>query len=169
MWHKIDYKELNDDIKVAAFLIIGKPDGIDAKEQLEFNETKKEFKQILEKLSSKEINYVKSGVNTFVEYMESFQDDMINGFLNYKIAKRFDLSFSDKTINLSKKCSSLGLDKEMKDMETDLEKLKAKLKEKQETNSGDFDESLLDEQKLRSEGGQKIKLIKSTVKEIFSE
>lgn len=168
-WHKTDYKELNDDIKVAAYLIMQKPTGIDAKEQLDFNETKKELKKVLEKLDNKETDYVKSGVNTFVEFMASFQDDMINALLNFKTTKVFDISVSEKTKSLSKKCSSFGLDKEMKDMETELEKMKSTFKEKQENNSQPFDESLIDEKKLKDEAVQKTNAINLTVKEIFSE
>lgn len=169
MWHKTDYKELNDDIKVATFLIMQKPNGIDAKQQLEFNETKKDLKKVLAKLDTKEINYIKSGVDAFVKFMASFQNDMINGFLNYKTTKILDLNYSEQTRSLAKKCSSLGLDKEMKDMDIELEKIKSSLKEKLESNSQNFDESILDEKKLRDEAGQKINVINTTVKEIFNE
>ncbi|MEO7310717.1 MAG: hypothetical protein ABIX01_09975 [Chitinophagaceae bacterium] len=168
-WHKLDYKELNDDIKVAAYLIMQKPTGIDAKEQLDFNETKKGLKEVLEKLDSKETDYVKSGVNTFVEFMSSIQDDIINALLNYKTAKIFDISVSDKTKSLSKKCASFGLEKEMKEMETELEKIKNTFNEKLEGNSQHFDESLIDEKKLKDEAVQKTSVINLTVREIFGE
>ncbi len=169
MWHKTDFNELNDDIKVAAFLIMQKPTGIDAKEQLDFNETKKDLKKVLENLDKKETDYVKLGVNTFVEFMASLQDDMIDGCLKYKVTKTFDLDMNEKTKKLSKKCSSFGLDKEMKEWETELDKMKSNLKEKAESNSQIFDESLLDEKKLKDDATKKNNAIKLTVKEIFGE
>ena len=44
LWHKTDFNELNDDIKVAAFLIMQKPTGIDA-----YTATTTMQKQLIEK------------------------------------------------------------------------------------------------------------------------
>jgi hypothetical protein len=169
MWHKTDYSELNDNIKVVAYLIMQKPSGIEAKEQLEFNETKKDLKKVLEKLDTKELDYIKAGTKTFVDFMTLYQDDIIKAFLNYKTSKIFDLKFSDKTIKLSEKCSKYGLDKEMNNFKVEMEKIKTNLKEKLEGGAENFDESLIDEKKIKDVATQKINSMNSTVKEIFSE
>lgn len=169
LWHKTDYKELNDNIKVVAYLIMQKPIGIDAREQLEFNETKKDLKKVLEKLDTKEMDYVKAGTKTFVDFIASFQDDMINTFLNYKTSKIFDLKFSDKTTKLSEQANTYGLDKEINDMKGEMEKLEINLNEKMEDGSETFDESLIDEKKMKDDATQKLNAINSTVKEIFAE
>jgi hypothetical protein len=168
MWHKTDYSELNDNIKVIAYLIMQKPSGIEAKEQLEFNETKKDLKKVLEKLDTKELDYIKAGTQTFVDFMTSYQDDIIKAFLNYKTSKIFNLKFSYKTIKLSEKCTKYGLDKEMNNFKVEMEKIKTNLKEKLESGAETFDESLIDEKKIKDVATQKINSMNSTVKEIFS-
>lgn len=169
MWHKIDYKELNDDVKVAVFLIMSKPDNLDAKAQLEFNETKKDFKKVIDKLDKKELNYVKAGTNTFVDYTASIQKDMVKAFLDFKATKQFNATQSENSIALSKKCSSYGLDKEMQDVKTGLDELTKTFKEKYESDSESFDESLIDEEKMKKEMTQKFESIKKTFQEIFNE
>lgn len=169
MWHKTDYKELNDDIKVIAYLIMQKPNGIDAKEQLEFNETKKDLKKVLANLDTKEIDYVKAGTKTFVDFMASFQEDMIKAFVDYKTTKTLDLKFSDNTIKLAETCTSYGLGEEMNGMKVEMEKMKTTLKEKMESGSETFDESLIDEKIMKEDASQKLNAINLTVKEIFAD
>jgi hypothetical protein len=169
MWHKTDYKELNDDIKVVAYLIMQKPRGIDAKEQLKFNENKKDLKKVLQKLNTKEMDYVKAGTIAYLDLLASFQDDLINALLDYKTSKILDYKFSYKTTKLSGKCNKYGLDKETNDLKVEMEKLKSSLKEKIEGGKEIFDESLIDEKKIKDDATQLLNDIDSTVKEIFSE
>lgn len=169
MWHKTDFTELKENVQVGTFLIMQKPDGFNAKEQLEYNETKKKFKKILTKLDQKEKDYVHAGVNSFVDYMESFQKDMIEALLSYKQSRIMNLNFSQATLSKSQKCSSFGLGKEMKDMENELDKIRANLKSNIANDPKAFDENLMDEQKMKQESINKIEVIKTTVKEIFTE
>jgi len=169
IWHKTDYKELNDDVKVAVFLIISKPDTFDPKAQLEFNESKKDFKKVIDKLDKKELAYVKDGTNMFINYISAFQKDMIETFANYKTSRQFTPTESDNTKRIYKKCLTYGLEKEMQELKRSLDDFTNNFKDKLETGSEDIDESLIDEEKIRLEVSKKAVDIKKTFQEIFNE
>ncbi len=167
VWHKTDFKELNDDIKVVVFLIMTKPVNSDAKDQLEFNETKKDIKKVIEKLDSKELEYVKSGVTTFIDYTASFQQDMIDGMMQFKQTQKMNISLSKKTNSLAKKCTDFGLEKEMNELKSAIEKFSLSIKEKMENNPYSIDKTLIQEDVMKAEMKMKSMDIKNTYMEIF--
>lgn len=167
-WHKTDYTELNDNVRVAIYLLMANTQTIDPKEQLEFNQAKKDFKKVLENLDSKEISYIKKGTETYLAFKDDFENQCYNAFLDYQQTKNFNLKQSDKSIQLTKELSTYGLEKEMKEVTDGIENVSKQIKEKIETNPNYVDEILLDKEKLEANVKNGIEARKKIFQEIFN-
>ena len=117
LWHKTDYKKLNDRVREAIYLTIAKPKSINPRELIDYNKTKEDFQTTIENLDKKEKEYINNGVSTFIDYMHSFQIDLLNTAIKFKETKIINMTQSEKTNTLSKKCLEYGLEKEIKDIE----------------------------------------------------
>lgn len=169
MWHQTDYKELNDEIKTAALLIMAEKNNVDPLAQPKINERIIKFKKSISKLDKKEFAYVKKGANTFVEYLASLQQDMINAVIDFKETREFTVSESDNSIRLSKECSSYGLEDQIQQLKDEMSEITKRFNEQIDNNSDEIDESLIDEEKLKVEGTEKFKDIIKAFEEIFNE
>lgn len=168
MWHKTDYKELNDNVRVAIYLLMANTQTIDPKEQLEFNQSKKDFKKVLENLDSKEIGYIKKGTETYLAFKDDFENQCYNAFLNYQETKNFILKQSDKSIQLTKELSTYGLEKEMKEATDGIENVSKQIKEKIEANPNYIDEILVEKEKLEANVKDGIEARKKIFQELFN-
>jgi hypothetical protein len=106
-WHKTDYKQLNDEVATASYLVMSKSE--DAKEQQDHNETKRKFKKGLKRYTDKEIDYIKSGVSTFMKFAHSWQNDFVAAISRYNYTKEFKIIKTDSTVNLEKQCLTYDL------------------------------------------------------------
>jgi hypothetical protein len=164
-WHKIDYDELRDEVKVAVFLLSSKPTGMDARGQIEFNESKREFRRSLSKLSKKELSYVKEGVEAFLNYMESFQKNIYESTIAFKTTHRFEYIESEESKLLLEKSADYGLSEQVDEIKNGIGVLVKRMKERLE--SGDIDENDLDAAKLKNEMNQQMQDVRRTYAEIF--
>ena len=169
IWHKTNYNELNDNVKVAAYLVMQQHNNFDAAEQLKFNETKKDLVKIIETLDKKEIIYMKTGTICFADYLASYINDMINASIIYKNSKNLELIYSENTKSLSEKCKTYGLETEITTINNETEKILIRRKESIELNKENFDDNSIDINKMKEDSKKKIELYNQTIKEIFGE
>ena len=167
-WHKTDYTELNDNVRVAIYLLMANIQTIDPKEQLEFNQAKKDFKKVLANCDSKEIEYIKDGTKTYLAFKNDFENQCFQAFVNYPKTQRFDLKQSDSSILLTKKLSTFGLEKEMKELTDGIENISTQIKEKLEANPNYIDETLLEKAKLEDNVKKGIEARQKIFDELFN-
>lgn len=116
LWHKSNCAELNDNVRVAIYLLMTDTENIDPSDRLKFNQAKKEFKAIIENCDKSEVEHIKIGAQTYLDYKNRLETELSNGLLNYIETQKFAWSQSDSSKLLLKKLSSYGLENEMKEV-----------------------------------------------------
>jgi hypothetical protein len=122
-WHKTDTTELNENVKLAFYLLMADLKTVEPKKQIEFSDAKKSFKRILKTCEDNEIEYIKEGAKTLLDIKDKFETQVYLAIINYKRTKQFSLSQSDSITILTKKLSKYGLDNEMNALSKSIEKL----------------------------------------------
>lgn len=135
LWHSYDYGELNDNVKVAIYLLMYDHNSIDPKSQLEFNQSKKEFKKVINKCDQKEIEYIKNGATTYLEMKNDFENQCYNALVNYTPNQTIKI---ENNKQLLKKLSTFGLEKEIKELDQMENSLNSEMNEQLSSNSDYF-------------------------------
>lgn len=131
-WHSYDYSELNDNVRVAIYLLMHDHNSIDPKSQLEFNKSKKELKAVINKCDQKEVEYIKSGVAAYLEMKNDFENQCYNALVNYVPNQKIKIESNKQLI---KKLSTFGLEKEIKELDQMEKNLNAEMNEQLSNNS----------------------------------
>lgn len=167
-WHKTDTTELNDNIRVATYLLMWDPQTTDPKKQLDYNEAKKLFKKILASSEGDELKYIKEGAKTYLDFKNKFEEECYDAMLNCKLTKVFTIHQSDSSILLAKKLSKYGLDKEMKELSESMEKLNKAIQEKLDEDPDAFNEKAFDDNTLKASVDKGIEERKILFDNLFS-
>jgi hypothetical protein len=130
-WHIYDYSELNDNVRVAIYLLMFDHNSIDPKSQLEFNQSKKEFKAVINKCDQKEFEYIKNGVTTYLEMKNDFEKQCYNAIVNYSPNQTIKI---ENNKQLLKKLSTFGLEKEINEIYQMEKNLNSEMNEKLRNN-----------------------------------
>ena len=166
-WHKKENKDLNDGVKSAVYLIMSKPIDMDAKAQLDFSESKARFKNLIKNLDQSDLKYIKAATTAFVDFIASFQYDLISAVAELKQSKNFNFHQSEKSLALGKKCSSYGLEQEVVKFQNEIEQIESGFKKRMEVDSTTIDNALLDTDKMKIDIDKQIKETQSVYDDIF--
>ena len=139
-WHKTDYVELNDNVRVAIYIMMSHNQTIDPQKQMELNEAKKKFKTVLETYDAEEIKYIKEGTEAYMLLKNDFENQGLKTFTKYQQTGIFEFTPSNSSVILTKKLSTYGLEEEMKNIVAEEKKFYEEMKEKIEINSNLLDE-----------------------------
>lgn len=118
-WHEPNYDELNDNIKIGVLILETERNKLNASGQLELIVAKKDFKRILKKLDNDEIEYVKKGVLSYFNFIESFELDFLK---NLRLTNRFIYKESSSTAEKVKECFKYDLKNEIQILRQTLKK-----------------------------------------------
>jgi len=120
-WHKPNYDELNENIKLGTLILLTDDSNFNYSKRLEFIQSKKGFKKILKKLDTDEVEYVKKGVTSYFNFVESIQKDFFN---NLKSTNSLKFKESPATIEKGKECITYNLKKEIHKVRLGFQKIK---------------------------------------------
>ncbi len=122
-WHSSDQTELNENVKAGIYILMKYPNGIDPTEQLEFNNNKSKFKDLLQKYDKQEIRYIANGTMAYLNFKNEFERESLNSILTAKEKGIFEFNLTPKMDSLLSILSKYGLDEELKDMVTEVKKI----------------------------------------------
>ena len=84
VWHKTDFNELNNEIKIASRLILENSSELNSSEMILQTDTKLKLRKLLKNLDTKELNYVMDGTRSILTFMKFVQSDMIQSVANFR-------------------------------------------------------------------------------------
>lgn len=166
MWHKTNFKDLNDNIRVITMFMVQNPNEMATKDLLEHNESKKEIKKILDKYDNTETAYMKAGVNSFISLSASLQNDIVDGMVLYNNTGIFEFKLSEKTKKINKECSQYGLED---DVQKGIQFVEDSFKAKATNEVASVNGKLFDETAFREKTTRKNKELETIAKDLFSE
>jgi hypothetical protein len=113
-WHKADSDELNKLVRKGVLFMIIKSDTSNIEEIQEYTKFKDEFLHSVNKLNKDQVNYVKNGLENYIEFITSYEQDIIDGLINYKKSGIIKFEYSSHTNLLVDACFRYGLEKHLK-------------------------------------------------------